>query len=444
MRRVGQRVWRYRRLQVRQCRAQQTGAWLTCSRRGSRPKFCPFMKISGRAQRIEPFYVMEVAKAASALANEVAHGSAPMIFLNIGEPDFTAPPLVQEAACKAVHDGLSQYTQATGLLALRERISDWYLQRFRVTIPASRIVITAGASAALQLACLALIESGDEILMPDPSYPCNRHFVSAADGSAVLLPTTAAERFQLSADKVQAAWGPKTRGEGTGKTRGVLLASPSNPTGTSIAPDELRRIHQVVSNKGGITLVDELYLGLSFDAQYGQTALALDDNIISINSFSKYFNMTGWRLGWLVVPEPLVPVIERLAQNLFICPSTISQYAALACFESSSLLEYERRRAEFKARRDYFIPALNALGLTVPVMPDGAFYAWADCSAACQKLGVKDSWDLAFEIMHKAHVAVTPGRDFGVSETHNFIRFSTASSMPQLKVAIERLKALLA
>ena len=393
------------------------------------------MKISERAQRIEPFYVMEVAKAASALAAEVAHSASPMIFLNIGEPDFTAPPLVQEAACKCVHDGLTHYTQATGMGPLRERISDWYLSRFNVQVPASRIVITAGASAALQLACLALVESGDDILMPDPSYPCNRHFVSAADGSAVLLPTTKAERFQLSADKVQAAWGPKTRG--------VLLASPSNPTGTSIAPSELRRIHQVVNQKGGITMVDEIYLGLSFEAQYGQTALALDDNIISINSFSKYFNMTGWRLGWLVVPQLLVPVIERLAQNLFICPSTIAQYAALACFESDSVLEYERRRAEFKARRDYFIPALNALGLTVPVMPDGAFYAWADCSAACQARGIKDSWDLAFDLMQHAHVAVTPGRDFGRADAHNFIRFSTASSMAQLHEAIARLKAYL-
>ena len=400
------------------------------------------MRISGRAQRIEPFYVMEVAKAASSLAREVAHTESPMIFLNIGEPDFTAPPLVQEAAAKAVHDGKTHYTQATGLMELRERISDWYLKRFNVGVPADRIVVTAGASAALQLACLALIESGDEILMPDPSYPCNRHFVSAADGTAVLIPTTAAERFQLSADKVQSAWRKKTSEGGPG-TRGVLLASPSNPTGTSIHPDELRRIHSVVSNMGGITLVDEIYLGLSHDPQYGQTALALDDDIISINSFSKYFNMTGWRLGWMVVPRQLVPVIERLAQNLFICPSTISQYAALACFDTESIAEYERRRSEFKARRDYFIPALNALGLTVPVMPDGAFYAWADCTAACQRLGIKDSWDLAFEIMNKAHVAATPGRDFGTADTHKFIRFSTASAMPQLVTAIERLKALL-
>ncbi len=394
------------------------------------------MKISGRALRIEPFYVMEVAKAAAELGRTVAHTDAPMVFLNIGEPDFTAPPLVIEAAEKAIRDGTTQYTQATGLPALRERISHWYASRFNVAVPASRIIVTAGASAALHLACMALVDAGDEILMPDPSYPCNRHFVSAAQGTAVLIPTTAAERFQLTADKVRAAWGSNTLG--------VLLASPSNPTGTCIHPDELRRIHEVVSAKGGITMVDEIYLGLGFDAQFGQTALAIDDDIISINSFSKYFNMTGWRLGWMVVPEKLVPVIERLAQNLFICPSTVAQHAALACFELESLAEYERRRAEFKARRDYFIPQLNALGLTVPVMPDGAFYAWADCSAACSRLNIKDSWDFAFETLQRAHVAITPGRDFGTAQTGNFVRFSTASSMPQLKIAIGRLRAMLA
>ncbi len=394
------------------------------------------MQISRRAEKIEPFYVMEVAKAASELGRSVAHTDAPMVFLNIGEPDFTAAPLVQAAAQRAIAQGHSQYTQATGLPALRERISDWYASRFGVNVPASRIVVTAGASAALQLACLALIDAGDEVLMPDPSYPCNRHFVSAADGRAVLIPTTAAQRFQLSADQVQAAWGPKTRG--------VLLASPSNPTGSSIDPDELRRIHAVVQARGGVTMVDEIYLPLSYEAHYGQTALALDDSVISINSFSKYFNMTGWRLGWMVVPETLVPVIERLAQNLFICPSTIAQYAALACFEPESIALYEARRAEFKARRDYFVPALQSLGLDVPVAPDGAFYAWADCSAACARLGIKDSWDFSFAVMQQAHVAITPGRDFGTDLTAQFVRFSTASSMEQLHTAIARLRKMLA
>jgi len=395
------------------------------------------MRVSARAQRIEPFYVMEVAKAAAQLAREVARSDRPMIFLNIGEPDFTAPPLVQEAAGRAIRDGVTQYTQATGLEPLRERDRrGWYAQRFGVDVPARRIVVTAGASAALQLACLALIDAGDEILMPDPSYPCNRHFVSAADGRAVLVPTTAAERFQLSAEKVAANWGERTRG--------VLLASPSNPTGTSIHPDELRRIHEIVAARGGITLIDEIYLGLSYDATFGRTGLALDDQVISINSFSKYFNMTGWRLGWMVVPEALVPVIERLAQNLFICPSAVAQYAALACFEPESLAEYERRRSEFRARRDAFIPQLQALGLAVPVVPDGAFYAWADCSQAASRLGVEGSWDFAFELMRRAHVAVTPGRDFGSADTQRFVRFSTANSMAHLQEALARLRAVLA
>ena len=397
------------------------------------------MKFSTRAERIEPFYVMEVAKAAQAMAREVAGTREPMIFLNIGEPDFTAPPLVQQAAERAIRDGLTQYTNALGLEPLRERISDWYATRFGVDVPARRIVVTAGASAALQLACLALIDAGDEVLMPDPSYPCNRHFVSAAEGKAVLIPTTAEERFQLSAAKVEAAWGEKTRG--------VLLASPSNPTGTSIAPDELRAIHQVVRAKGGLTIIDEIYLGLSYEEQYSHSALALGDDIISINSFSKYFNMTGWRLGWMVVPDAMVPVVERLAQNLFICASTVSQHAALACFEAESIAEYERRRAEFKARRDFFIPALQSLGLSVPVMPDGAFYAWADCTQAAQRLGVPSgkncSWDFAFELMRRAHIAVTPGRDFGTAEPERFIRFSTANSMAQLQESVERLRKLL-
>ncbi len=383
---------------------------------------------------------MEVAKAASALAQEFAHTASPMIFLNIGEPDFTAPPLVQQAAARAIAEGNTQYTQATGLPALRERISDWYASRFGAQVAPSRIIITAGASAALQLACLALIEAGDEVLMPDPSYPCNRHFVSAAEGKAVLIPTTADERFQLTAAKVQAAWNDRTRG--------VLLASPSNPTGTSIAPGELQRIHEFVHGRGGITLIDEIYLGLSYEEHFGHTALAmpgeLGQSVISINSFSKYFNMTGWRLGWLVVPEALAPVIERIAQNLFICASTVAQHAALACFEPDSLQEYERRRAKFKARRDYFIPELNRLGLTVPVMPDGAFYAYADCTQAAKKLGISGSWDFAFELMKRAHLAVTPGRDFGHAAPEQFVRFSTANSMAQLKEAVARLESVLA
>jgi aspartate/methionine/tyrosine aminotransferase len=392
------------------------------------------MKLAGRLAHIEPFYVMEFAKAAVALAQEPAcdpaRGGQPMIFLNIGEPDFTAPAAVQAAAEAAIRTGRTQYTEANGLPALRMALSNWYAQRFGLAIDPGRIVITAGASAALQLACLALFEPGDEVLVPDPSYPCNRHFVAAAGATARALPAPATARFQLDADSVARHWTPHTRG--------VVLASPSNPTGTSIAPDELRRIADVVRSRGGVTVVDEIYLGLSYDDAFAHSALALGDDIISVNSFSKYFSMTGWRLGWLVLPEALVPAVEKLQQNLYICASSIAQHAALACFEPESLIEYEARRAAFRDRRDFIVPALNDMGLHVPVVPDGAFYAWADCSAFAPS-----SWDFCRDLMQRAHVALTPGRDFGPAGADRYLRLSFASSLSQLRDAATRLGHLL-
>jgi aspartate/methionine/tyrosine aminotransferase len=266
--------------------------------------------------------------------------------------------------------------------------------------------------------------------MPDPSYPCNRHFVAAAGATARLLPASPEARFQLDAASVRAAWTPATRG--------VLLASPGNPTGTSIAPDEMAAIAQAVAERGGVTLVDEIYLGLSYDERYGQTALALQqpgvaDSLVSINSFSKYFGMTGWRLGWLVLPPALVGPVERLAQNLYICPSTLAQHAALACFEPESMAEYERRRAGFRRRRDHVVPALEAIGLPVPVVPDGAFYAWFDCSRHASS-----SWAFCQRLMQSAHVALTPGRDFGPHAAERYVRLSFASSLEQLDTALAR------
>ena len=388
------------------------------------------MKLASRLDHIDPFWVMECAKAADAIARspecDPAQGGEPMVYLNIGEPDFGAAPLVQQAAQRCLQDGLTQYTHATGLPALRQRIAAWYGTRFGVDVAPERIVVTAGASAALQLICLALFEPGDEVLMPDPSYPCNRHFVAAAGGTARLLPGSAAARFQLDAASVAANWTPATRG--------VLLASPSNPTGTSIGHSEMAAIAQAVRQCGGVTIVDEIYLGLSYDEAYGHSALALGDDIISINSFSKYFGMTGWRLGWMVLPQELVAPVEKLAQNLYICPSTLAQRAALACFEPASIAEYESRRAEFRRRRDFIVPALEELGLSVPVMPDGAFYAWFDCSKFSSS-----SWDFCFDMMRRAHVALTPGRDFGPAQAERFVRLSFASSMPQLQTAVQRL-----
>ena len=391
------------------------------------------LRTAARLDRIEPFYVMELAKEAGRIAAspacDPAQGGEPMIFLNIGEPDFGAPDAALRAAEHVLAGRALPYTQATGIQPLREHIARWYGQRFGLDIDPGRILVTAGASGALQLACLALFQAGDEVLLPDPSYPCNRHFVAAADATARLVPAGPGQRFQLSADDVAAHWTPATRG--------VLLASPSNPTGTSIAPDVMAGIVQAVRQRGGVTLVDEIYLGLSYDARYGQSALAHDPegrDVISINSFSKYFSMTGWRLGWLVLPEPLMAPMERLAQNLFICPSTLAQQAALACFEPEAIAQCEQRRGELERRRDFIVPALDRLGLAVPVLPDGAFYAWADCSAHDAS-----SWSLCQRLTRQAHVALTPGRDFGPAMADRYLRLSVASSMEELRAAVGRL-----
>ncbi len=391
------------------------------------------MQLASRLQQVEPFYVMDVVRAAwEQQAQWTAQGRS-MIHLSVGEPDFTAPQPVVDAGIAALREGRSGYTLAPGLPALREAIARHYADKHGVAVSPERIFITAGASGALTLACLLLVEPGSQVLMPDPTYPCNKNFVAAAGGSARLLPTSAATRFQPTAAQIDAAWGPATRG--------VLLASPSNPTGTSIAPDELARIAAVVRRHGGFLLVDEIYLELGFDPAYGRTALALDAAIISINSFSKYFQMTGWRLGWMVVPQELVEPLTRLAGNLYICPSTPAQHAALACFTPATLAEAERRRAEFQRRRDVIVPALQAIGLDVPVLPDGAFYVWADCSRHAA-----DSWNFCFDVMRETGVVLVPGKDFATAtmRPERWFRLSYANSVENLREAAARLGAHLA
>ncbi|OIQ86597.1 putative N-acetyl-LL-diaminopimelate aminotransferase [mine drainage metagenome] len=388
------------------------------------------MKLARRIQEVAPFYVMDVVRAAREQEAQWQRQGRSMIHLSVGEPDFSAPEPVVQAGIAALREGRSGYTLAPGLPALREAIAAHYQAKHGVPVDPRRVFITAGASGALTLACLLLVEPGDEVLMPDPTYPCNKNFVVAAGGIPRLLPTTAATRFQPTAAQIDAAWGPVTRG--------VLLASPSNPTGTSIAPDELARIAAVVRKRGGFLLVDEIYLELGFDPAYGRTALALDDTIISINSFSKYFQMTGWRLGWMVVPEDLVEPLTRLAGNLYICPSSPAQHAALACFAPEALAEAERRRAEFARRRDVIVPALEVLGLDVPVLPDGAFYVWADCSRYS-----RDSWDFCFDVMRETGVVLVPGKDFATIQPERWFRLSYANSVENLREAADRLGAYL-
>ncbi|MCX8115300.1 MAG: pyridoxal phosphate-dependent aminotransferase [Burkholderiaceae bacterium] len=381
---------------------------------------------AARTRSIAPFYVMEVAKEAARLE---ADGMS-VIHMSIGEPDFTAPAPVQRAAIEAIGRGATRYTPALGIDALRRAIAHWYAVHYGLQIDPERVVVTAGASGALLLAFAALVERDAEVLMPDPTYPCNRHFVSAFEGRARLLPCGPQTRFQLTGEHIDANW--------SGATRGVLLASPSNPTGTSIRPDALREVIGRVRSRGGFVVVDEIYQGLSY-GDPPTTALSLDDEAIVVSSFSKYFNMTGWRLGWLVVPPALLPTIEKLAQNLFICPSAVAQHAALACFEPESIAIYEQRRAEFRRRRDFLVPALERLGFDVPVVPDGAFYIYADVSRFSN-----DSWDFAFEVLHATGVCIVPGRDFGNAETRRYVRISYANAYERLQEAVDRLGVYLA
>jgi aspartate/methionine/tyrosine aminotransferase len=388
----------------------------------------PLVKLAARVDAIQPFYVMELAKEAALLER----AGRDIIHMGIGEPDFTAPEPVIEAATQALRRGVTQYTSALGIHALREAIAGHYKHAYGLDIDPARIVVTAGASAALLLACAALVDRDDEVLMPDPSYPCNRHFVAAAEGKPVLVPSGPAERFQLTANDVERLW--------NARTRGVLLASPSNPTGTSIEPAELKRIVEVVRARGGFTIVDEIYQGLSYDAP-PVSALSFGDDVVTVNSFSKYFNMTGWRLGWLVVPPALVGAFEKLAQNLFICASALAQHAALACFEPDTLAIYEARRMEFRRRRDFIAPALESLGFTVPVMPDGAFYVYADCRSVAHP-AAGDSAALTKAMLHDAGVVLVPGMDFGSYQPREYIRLSYATAYSKLEEAVGRLRKL--
>ncbi len=380
---------------------------------------------AARTRSIEPFYVMEVVKEAARLEA----GGASIIHMSIGEPDFTAPAPVQRAAIEAIQNGITRYTPALGIEPLRCAIADWYAGHYGLRVDPQRVVVTAGASAALLLAFAALVERDAEVLMPDPTYPCNRHFVAAFEGRARLLPCPPQTRFQPTAEQVDSNW--------SAATRGVLLASPSNPTGTSIRPQALRELIGRVRSRGGFVVIDEIYQGLSYD-DAPTTALSLDDEAIVLSSFSKYFNMTGWRLGWLVVPPALLPAIERLAQNLFICPSAVAQHAALACFAPESIAVYEARRAEFRRRRDFLVPALRRLGFGIPVVPDGAFYIYADISRFSA-----DSWAFAFELLHATGVCVVPGRDFGCAEPGRYVRISYANAYERLQEAVGRIESFL-
>jgi len=380
--------------------------------------------IAARLAEIEPFHVMEVQNRAQALEAQGRH----IIHMEIGQPDFSAPPQVIEAAIRAMRERSLGYTAALGLPELREAISNFYRRRHGVDVPAERIVVTAGASGAFLLALGALVDPNDEVLMPDPCYPCNRHFVRLFDGRARRVAVDERQSYQLSESDVRREW--------NGGVRGVMLASPSNPTGTTIPTNELRGILDFAASRRGYAVVDEIYHGLTYGDPLA-TALAFSDQIFVVNSFSKYFNMTGWRLGWLVVPREYVREIEKLAQNVYICASAPVQYAALAAFRPETLAVLEGRRAEFQRRRDFMVPALRKLGFRIPIVPQGAFYIYA----GCEKFG-PDSSAFALRVLDDAGVAITPGLDFGANQPERHVRIAYTRSMEELEEGVGRIARL--
>ncbi len=379
-------------------------------------------RLAKRLDNIEPFYVVQVITRAIELE---AQGKS-IINLAVGEPDFPTPQPIVDAAVAALKSDRMRYSPSLGSDALRQALSNWYQSRYAVDVPAERIAVTSGASGALLLTMGMVISEGDEVLMPDPSYPCNRHFVSSMGGSARLIPVGAETDYQLTSLLVEQNW--------TERTVGVMVASPSNPTGTLMDHDELRKIIEFVRGRGGVVIVDEIYQGLTYGGQE-RTALDISDDVFVINSFSKYFAMTGWRLGWTVMPEGYVEHFEKLAQNLYISNSDVAQRAALLAFNPETIEEAEKNRSRYREQRDFLLPALRDLGFKIPVEPSGAFYIYADCTNF-----TNDSYSFSHDVLEKAGVAIAPGLDFGDHRANEHVRFSYPKPIPVLQEGIRRLK----
>lgn len=387
----------------------------------SMPQLSQAVNVAARVHDIAPFRVMEIL----ARARELEAQGRSIVHMEIGEPDFPTPRPICEAGIEALRKGELFYTPALGLPQLREAIRGFYRSRHGVEIPASRIVVTTGSSAALLLAIGALVDAGEAVLVTDPGYPCNRHFVRLLEGEPVPVAVGPDSNYQLTPALLEHHW--------TGRTVAAIAASPSNPTGTLIAPEQLKAMADFAAARGGTLIVDEIYHGLVYDGE-ATTALALADDVFVINSFSKYFNMTGWRVGWMVVPERYVGAVDKLAQNIFLAAPTPAQYAALAAFRPETMEILEAHRAEFRARRDYLVPALRALGFDIPQTPQGAFYVYAGCGRL-----TRDSFTFARELLEQAGVAITPGIDFGSNAPERHVRFAYTNSIERLQEGVRRI-----
>lgn len=377
--------------------------------------------LAQRVGHIEPFHVM----ALLARARELEATGRSIIHMEIGEPDFMTPEPIRLAGAKAIEQGETFYTPAPGLPALRQAIAAFYSNRYGVEVAPERIIVTPGASGALLLAAAVLVNPGDEVLLADPGYPANRHFIRMMDGVPVGIAVGPDSNYQLRRAHLEQHWGQRTVA--------ALVATPSNPTGTLIPPDELQAMAAFAAGRGGALIVDEIYHGLVYE-DAAQTALQWRDDVFVINSFSKYFNMTGWRLGWLVAPGRYVDAVERIAQNVFLAAPTPSQFAALAAFDPATLALLDARRDEFRTRRDFLLPALRDLGFAVPQRPQGAFYIYANCAAF-----TADSFAFARDLLEEAGVAITPGIDFGAYAAAEHLRFAYTRPVEVLREGVDRI-----
>ena len=376
-----------------------------------------------RMAGIAPFYVMDIL----ARARAMEAGGRTIIHMEVGEPDFSTPQPVIEAGIAALQAGKTHYTPATGIPELRQAISDYYREHYGVPVEPGRILITPGASGALQLVLAALVNPGDKVLMPDPGYPCNRHMVRLFNGVAVELGVKARDQFKLAPDQVLGVWDERTRA--------LMIASPANPTGRMLDSGAMDNLYQAVRVQDGALIVDEIYQGLVYE-QTPHTALSLgEQGLFVVNSFSKYFGMTGWRLGWVVAPGSYVPLLDRLAQNIYLAPPTMAQYGALAAFQPQTLEILEQRKEVFRQRRDYLYSELGDLGFKLAGQPEGAFYIYADVSPFSD-----DSFEFAARLLEEAGVAITPGRDFGAYRQQRFARFAYTTGMAQLEEGVQRIR----
>jgi aspartate/methionine/tyrosine aminotransferase len=384
------------------------------------------VRIASRMDDIKPFHVMKLL----ARARQLEATGRSIIHMEIGEADFPTPPAVVQAGIEALQSGKTFYTPATGLPQLKQAIADYYQTSFGVRLDSQRIIITPGSSGALQLLMGILINPGESVLLSDPGYPCNRHFVRLVEAEPIAVPVDYATDYQIDTQLAQQYWQPASRA--------VMLTSPANPTGGMVSQQQVEQMLEFLAARNGFLILDEIYQGLTY-AEKGHTALQQDaDNLFVINSFSKFFGMTGWRLGWMVVPHAYVDAADRLAQNVFLAPQTMAQYAAMECFSEDTLQLLRQRTAEFRKRRDFLIPALQQLGFKLQRVPEGAFYLYLDCSDLTD-----DSFEFSQQLLEQAGVAVTPGLDFGDNQPEKFVRIAFTTAIDKLEQGVQRISAFL-